>query len=111
MHYDGIYIFLPSILISAEDFIVINYETRTYSLQRTNTLCILDFSIRCFDHFPVVTCPAEGQIFISGCVPTATCEDLNATAICASTGGACGCPDGKVLSKKLNTCVHLSECH
>ena len=71
---------------------------------------ISDFSIRCFDHFPVVMCPAEGQIFFSGCVPTATCEDPNATWICASNGGACGCPDGKVLSKELNACVNLSEC-
>ena len=110
MHYDSIYIFLPSLFISAEHFIAINHNIRTYSLQKTNTLCISDFAIRYFDHFPVVMCPAEGQIF-SGCVPTATCEDPNATAICASTGGACGCPDGKVLSKKLNTCVDFSECH
>ena len=81
----------------------------TYSFNN-NHLCISDFTIKSFNHFPVVTCPAEGQIFISGCVPTATCEDPNATAICASTGGACGCPDGKVLSKELNACVDLSEC-
>ena len=87
----------------------ITYGMHAYSFNNSH-LFISDFAIRCFDHFPVVTCPAEGQIFFSGCVPTATCEDPNATAICASSGGACGCPDGKVLSKELNACVNLSEC-
>ena len=62
----------------------------------------------CFVVNSVVVCPAEGQIFTSDCLSTATCDNLNIPKSC--NGARCICPDGLVLDEEANACVNQTEC-
>ena len=57
----------------------------------------------------IVSCPAEGQSYISSCRQiNATCSNPSTPEVCDLP--MCVCPLGQVVDEETNKCVNISEC-